>query len=193
MLMGLVDVYYIDRLGITAWWYKGLLFVACMLAGVFAFGGLVMFLWYCWEKRVVAIEKVEDSKPNPQNATVKHGDLPQRKSIGSRRVIYGSRPNFTGTTITWIVFTCSISDGYCRLESFSGRSVQSNPSFQNVCRGLRIGIEAVGPRRCRRNCVRSYNSAGQRRQGMQVLEREARIGPPDLPLQQPQLRPIAPP
>lgn len=97
-LTGLMDIYYVNRFGIIAWWYKGLLFLVCMVAGVFAFGGLVVFLWYCWEKRTTATEKSEDSKQNPQSMPVMHGNLnvPQRKSIGSRRVIYGKRPNFRG-------------------------------------------------------------------------------------------------
>ncbi|PKI50258.1 hypothetical protein CRG98_029331 [Punica granatum] len=94
MLMSLVDIFYINRFGITTWWYKGLLFVVCMLAGVFVFGGLVVCLWYRWEKRMTAIEKLEDSKQNPQIVPVMHNDLPQRKSVSSRKIFYGSRPNF---------------------------------------------------------------------------------------------------
>ncbi|KAK4793705.1 hypothetical protein SAY86_024140 [Trapa natans] len=96
LLMGLVDVYYVNRYGITTWWYKGLLFIIVMLASVFTFGGLVVFFWHCWEKRMAAIQKYEDNKQILQNQPVMNTDQPQMKSTGARRVIYGSRPNFEG-------------------------------------------------------------------------------------------------
>ena len=60
ILMYLLDIFYINRLGMSSWWYKGLLFVICMLASVFIFGGLVVGLWHLWERRNAAREACED-------------------------------------------------------------------------------------------------------------------------------------
>ncbi|PKI50252.1 ferric reduction oxidase 7, chloroplastic-like [Punica granatum] len=94
VLMTLLHFFYINRFNVTTSWYKGLLFVVCMLASVIVFGGLVVFLWSCWKKGTFAIEKSQHCNQNLQSAPMTHHDLPQRKSVGPRRVIYGSRPNF---------------------------------------------------------------------------------------------------
>ncbi|OWM79288.1 ferric reduction oxidase 7, chloroplastic-like [Punica granatum] len=94
VLMDLTGIYYIVDSNVTIWWYRGLLFLVGMLASVIVFGGLLVFLWSCWEKRMSAIEKSEHCKQNGQTAPLMQSDLPQRKSFGSRRVLYGLRPNF---------------------------------------------------------------------------------------------------
>ncbi|XP_031380452.1 ferric reduction oxidase 7, chloroplastic-like isoform X2 [Punica granatum] len=94
VLMSLLNIFYINHFYITNSWYRGLLFVVCMLVSVIVFGGLVVFLWSCWEKHMSAVDKSEHRKRNVQTASVIQSDSPQRKSVGSRRVLYGSRPNF---------------------------------------------------------------------------------------------------
>lgn len=97
MLVTLLDVFYINRFTITTLWYKGLLFVVCMLASVIVFGGLIAFLWYCWEQRMEATQKSESSRQNLRRAPVTHGDTPRRQSACPKRVFCGSRPNLKGT------------------------------------------------------------------------------------------------
>ncbi|KAK4743287.1 hypothetical protein SAY87_001288 [Trapa incisa] len=88
----LLDIFYVNPFELTMS-YKGFLFVVCMLASVIVFGGTVVLLWYCWEKRTTATEKSEQSKMNLSRATVFQGDMPRRQSVGTKRVFYGSRPN----------------------------------------------------------------------------------------------------
>ncbi|KAM0916590.1 hypothetical protein ACQ4PT_009967 [Festuca glaucescens] len=47
----LVQVYYVKRFTVYAWWHLGLLLLLCMVAGVALPGGLVVLLWHLSEKR----------------------------------------------------------------------------------------------------------------------------------------------
>ena len=58
LMITLLDIFYINKFIITAWWYKGLLFVVCMVASVLIFGGLVVVFWNLWG------EKAGDVEPN---------------------------------------------------------------------------------------------------------------------------------
>ncbi|KAF5946823.1 hypothetical protein HYC85_017051 [Camellia sinensis] len=42
--VGLLHIFYINPFDIAYWWYKGLLFVACMFASPIVFGGVVVGL-----------------------------------------------------------------------------------------------------------------------------------------------------
>uniref|UniRef100_A0A2N9GTJ9 FAD-binding FR-type domain-containing protein n=2 Tax=Fagus sylvatica TaxID=28930 RepID=A0A2N9GTJ9_FAGSY len=95
ILMYLLDIFYINRLGMSSWWYKGLLFVICMLASVFIFGGLVVGLWHLWERRNAAREACEDDSIMQHNeSTVTHKDSCQQNLASSTDTYYGSRPDF---------------------------------------------------------------------------------------------------
>ena len=51
ILVALLNIYYVKPYGVYKWWYKGLLFVICMVASVVIFGGLVVGLWHIWEEK----------------------------------------------------------------------------------------------------------------------------------------------
>ena len=97
ILIYLLDIFYINRLGMSSWWYKGLLFVICMLASVFIFGGLLVGLWHLWERRNAAREVCEDDTIMHQNERiVAHTDSCQQNLASSTDTYYGSRPDFKG-------------------------------------------------------------------------------------------------
>ncbi|KAK7331216.1 hypothetical protein VNO77_25434 [Canavalia gladiata] len=96
IFMFLLYNYHINPSGIKIWWYKGLLFVICMVAGVVIFGGFVVGLWHIWEKR-------SSMKDRPNNVTIDEiqqtGTLgpkdPSQDNIAKSTIIrYGSRPDF---------------------------------------------------------------------------------------------------
>ncbi|RXH92171.1 hypothetical protein DVH24_033067 [Malus domestica] len=98
ILMGLLDIFYINPFRISSWWYKGLLFIACMVFSVFIFGGLVVGLWHLWERRISEKEQFEDAKLNADKAghgeTVAHKDSHQKVLAKLTGIRYGARPNF---------------------------------------------------------------------------------------------------
>ena len=103
ILIYLLDIFYINPFGIISWWYKGLLFIICMLASVFIFGGLVVGLWHLWERRIAAREACEDDKIMHHNESiVAHSDSCQQNLASSTSTYYGSRPDFKGTSTNFI-------------------------------------------------------------------------------------------
>ncbi|KAK3412378.1 hypothetical protein EUGRSUZ_I01141 [Eucalyptus grandis] len=101
VLMALLDIFYINPLNIVTWWYRGLLFVVCMLASVILFGGPVIYFWHRLEKTVLAAEEAEDAEKDnrPQQSESAHTNImqdnfaPEYRSV-SRSIHYGARPNF---------------------------------------------------------------------------------------------------
>ena len=114
ILMALLRIFYINPYQVSTWWYQGLLFIACMVASVIIFGGLVIGLWYLWDKKVSARDdehekndriKVESSQ---SNETVAHKDLTQKNLQSSTIIKYGSRPDFKGLCHEKTLAFCSI-------------------------------------------------------------------------------------
>ena len=101
ILLYLLDTFYINPYDISPWWYTGLLFVICMLASVFIFGGVVAGLWYLWERRNATREACKDDRimveKMQHNEIVAHNDSCQQKLASSINTYYGSRPDFKGT------------------------------------------------------------------------------------------------
>ncbi|XWS66102.1 hypothetical protein CRYUN_Cryun05aG0171500 [Craigia yunnanensis] len=100
ILMVLFRIFYINPYQVSTWWYQGLLFIACMVASVIIFGGLVIGLWHLWDKKVSARDdehekndriKVESAQ---SNETAVHKDLTQKNLESSAIIQYGSRPDF---------------------------------------------------------------------------------------------------
>ncbi|KAF5733130.1 putative ferric-chelate reductase [Tripterygium wilfordii] len=98
VLFGLLDILYINPRKISTWWYKGLLFLLCMVLGMVIFGGLVIGLWHMWE-RITATE--EESKHDrvksyqlPSNEDVVKKDISHNESTSSSAIQYGLRPDF---------------------------------------------------------------------------------------------------
>ncbi|KAA8536665.1 hypothetical protein F0562_029143 [Nyssa sinensis] len=89
--VGLLDIYYINPFGITYWWYKGLLFFACMVASVCIFGGLVVGLWHLWERKTSAKEVCEDDGQKIDNM---QNETSQNNWASSSIIQYGRRPDF---------------------------------------------------------------------------------------------------
>ncbi|KAL9680910.1 hypothetical protein QQ045_012691 [Rhodiola kirilowii] len=95
VLLGLLDVYYINPFHVTTWWYKGLLFIACMTASIIVFGGLVVVLWNNWDKRVSTNEQRDYSKRGSGSKHYEaHKDSCLENIASSNTIQYGSRPDF---------------------------------------------------------------------------------------------------
>jgi len=103
ILIGLLDIFYINPFGISSWWYKGLLFVICMLASVFIFGGLVVGIWHLWgrnetrqEECAREIDRIKVDRMQ-HNETAAHKDQSTQQNLpSSTNTYYGSRPDFKG-------------------------------------------------------------------------------------------------
>lgn len=93
--VGLLDIYYINPFGITYWWYKGLLFLVCMVASVLIFGGLVISLWHLWERDVSEEESKDEKAEITQHNEPQTDKDPHQKHISST-FHYGQRPDFRG-------------------------------------------------------------------------------------------------
>ncbi|KAJ9162747.1 hypothetical protein P3X46_022497 [Hevea brasiliensis] len=97
-LLGLLDVFYINRYGIQSWWYKGLLFVACMVASIVIFGGCVVGLWHLWERKTLAREEHLDNRMKaekvPDNEDMTNDNFFEKKHSSFTVIQYGSRPDF---------------------------------------------------------------------------------------------------
>ncbi|KAK1360395.1 Ferric reduction oxidase 6 [Heracleum sosnowskyi] len=91
--VALLDIYYINPFGITYWWYKGLLFLACMVASVLIFGGLVISLWHLWEEDVPG-EESEDKKAEIMQHNEPQMDKDPNQKHVSSTFHYGQRPDF---------------------------------------------------------------------------------------------------
>ncbi|VYS69839.1 unnamed protein product [Arabidopsis thaliana] len=100
-MITLVDIFYINKYNITTWWYKGLLFVVCMVASVLIFGGLVVVFWHRWEHKTGEVEangndKVDlngEETHNPSAAELK--GLAIEEDVQNYTTIrYGTRPAF---------------------------------------------------------------------------------------------------
>ena len=99
LLLGLLNMFYINPQGITEWWYKGLLLMACMTASILIFGGAVIGLWHLWETRISERERDEDDAIKVEKKT--HEETLTRKDspaspVDSTHVNYGARPDFKG-------------------------------------------------------------------------------------------------
>lgn len=107
ILMGLVDIFYINPFSISSWWYKGLLFIICMLASVFVVGGLVVGLWHLWERKNASREEGEDDRVKvgkmQHNSNVAHKDSGQNTLPSSAQTYYGSRPDFKGKACQFLL------------------------------------------------------------------------------------------
>lgn len=96
--LALLDVLYINPYNITIWWYKGLLVVVCMLAGVVIFGGVAVAFWHQWERRMLASESNNyDTKKSNRalhDVAVEHKNSNQEYLVNSSTLRYGCRPDF---------------------------------------------------------------------------------------------------
>lgn len=98
ILVALLNIFYVKPLGVSSWWYKGLLFTVCMVASVVIFGGPVIGLWHLWERRTSAREEHEDDKRKVEdehnNGIMDHKDPSQKSQKSLTTLLYGARPDF---------------------------------------------------------------------------------------------------
>ncbi|KDP32466.1 hypothetical protein JCGZ_13391 [Jatropha curcas] len=98
ILLGFLDLFYINPYGIQLWWYKGLLFMACMAASILIFGGCIVVLWHLWERKTSARDKSEENgikaDKMPRNGDAEDKNLYEENLARSTMVHYGSRPDF---------------------------------------------------------------------------------------------------
>ncbi|KAI3947465.1 hypothetical protein MKW92_049155 [Papaver armeniacum] len=98
IFMALTELFYIKPFGVTAWWLKGFLFVACMVASIVVFGGLVVVLWHLCERRDLNDGKwmEEDEKSNSvqYNKLGTYPDAYQTTVASLTTANYGRRPDF---------------------------------------------------------------------------------------------------
>ncbi|KAK9095736.1 hypothetical protein Sjap_021233 [Stephania japonica] len=111
-LLAVVDSYYIVPFNISSWWYKGLLFVACMIGSVIIFGGLVVLLWHFRDREGRSFkESVSDSR---KIENVSYSELmistvaPQAPLATSTRTHYGRRPDFRAQLLSGDFSYCPV-------------------------------------------------------------------------------------
>lgn len=99
----LVQVYYVKPHNVVAWWYLGLLFILCMVAGVALPGGLVVLLWHLSEKQRQEDDKWDaagSQSPRAEQASPAEGGgdhaVPSVGLAALRTTRYGCRPDFQG-------------------------------------------------------------------------------------------------
>lgn len=95
ILLALTDVLYISPYGISAWWYKGLLFLICMLASAFIFGGIVIGFWHLWDRKIPKEEDSVKAGMARHNGTMENKiNLHPQSHKSFTTMLYGSRPDF---------------------------------------------------------------------------------------------------
>nr|ADR70888.1 ferric reductase oxidase [Manihot esculenta] len=98
ILLCLLDVFYINRYGVQSWWYKGLLFIVCMFASIFIFGGCVVGLWHLWERKTSARDEYREdgrkAEKVPNNEDMEDKNFFEKNHSSSTVIQYGSRPDF---------------------------------------------------------------------------------------------------
>jgi hypothetical protein len=106
----LVQIYYVKRFNVYAWWQLGLLLLLCMVAGVVLPGGLVVLLWHLSEKRRMQDDRWDadvgagtgtDAPEAEQTTNAAGGDAASAVSLPALRTTrYGCRPKFQGNLLS---------------------------------------------------------------------------------------------
>lgn len=98
ILFDLMEALYVTPFDVKCRWFKGLLFVICMIVSVVVFGGVVVFLWNQWERRASNSEKYANGR---EISDIAQYDDPKMQNNASESRIarmnsthYGCRPNF---------------------------------------------------------------------------------------------------
>ncbi|XP_058089938.1 ferric reduction oxidase 6-like [Magnolia sinica] len=144
ILLGLMEAFYITPSNPKCWWFKGLLFLACMIAGIVLFGGPVIFLWNRWETRFSSCR--ESMNSNDKNDPTQYcerrmqTDTFQSDLASTTNLHYGCRPNFQ------VIFS-SIAEHWGKVDV--GVVACGPPSLQSSvaaeCRSRTIWATSNGP------------------------------------------------
>lgn len=161
----LLNVLYINPFNITSWWYKGLLFMGCMAAGVVIFGGFVICVWQLWERKTSSKQDFNAAAAAAHNLGIKPAGMDkisgQQQYVSTIR--YGQRPDFGGTLRYVMLISISLWNFFCVwLMCFS-------PS---ICRNIWKHVGAVGECGHRRHRLRPSAPADQCCKTMQITELE---------------------
>ena len=110
LAFALVQVYYVKRFNVYAWWHLGLLLLLCMAAGVALPGGFVVLLWHLSEKRrmqddrwdadVGAGARTDTEAEQTTNAAGGEDDASAASLAALRTTRYGCRPKFQGNVLS---------------------------------------------------------------------------------------------
>ncbi|XP_065850781.1 ferric reduction oxidase 7, chloroplastic-like isoform X2 [Euphorbia lathyris] len=93
--LSILEACYIQPFDILSWWYKGLLFLVCMVVSVFVFGGVVVGMWYYWGKKASSnVETQNDRERIDDKVVTKEITSEALASFSTFR--YGCRPDFKG-------------------------------------------------------------------------------------------------
>lgn len=109
----LVQLYYVKRYNVYAWWHLGLLLLLCMAAGIALPGGLVVLLWHLSEKRRMQDDRWDvDARAGAdaeQTTNAAGGADASAASLAAMRTTrYGCRPKFHGNAPSLKLNSCSI-------------------------------------------------------------------------------------
>ncbi|KAK4762803.1 hypothetical protein SAY86_008571 [Trapa natans] len=95
LLLGLLDVCYLNPYDISYWWYRGLLLLICMVVSVVLFGGFVIALWHAWENKCLSSEEDPAEDSVEARSMLQERTTPERDLYSDFTSInYGRRPDF---------------------------------------------------------------------------------------------------
>lgn len=142
--VALLNVLYINPFSVTYWWYKGLLFMGCMAAGIVIFGGLVICLWQLWERKTTSPK--EDFN-GADYLGIKQQKEPRMDKISGQEqyvstVRYGQRPDFGGMLISPDELLQPI---WFTPLKFLPLSPTPRPSTPERCQFKYVGLDRLGP------------------------------------------------
>lgn len=102
--VALLNILYVNPYKIDCWWYKGLLFLGCMVVSVLFFGGGVICLWHFWGKNASVHETGDErlgSETRDETTTGMYKKSGKEQYINT--VCYGQRPDFGGMCVCFVV------------------------------------------------------------------------------------------
>jgi len=94
IIWALLNVCYLNPYDISKWWYRGILFLGCMVISVVIFGGGVIFFWHRSENVTPAGE--EDREESGRIGYMLDQETTRYKLHENTNVFYGQRPDFKG-------------------------------------------------------------------------------------------------
>ncbi|XP_078434582.1 ferric reduction oxidase 7, chloroplastic-like [Wolffia australiana] len=92
---GMLQKFYTIPLGVISWWYKGLMFLICMVGSVVIFGGLTILLWSRFERGNTKLGEAEaDSEKDSKISGQADEETATPDIVSLTTTHYGRRPDF---------------------------------------------------------------------------------------------------